>query len=200
LAFSFQSVAQENSVQQKDSVTVKTKKERKKERREKRKQKRLTANYQYDALSPSKAAFYSALVPGMGQIYNKKYWKAPIVWAAMATSTSIYLFNNSEYKRYRRAFRQREAGLQDEFTLDSGIEVISRDGLISAQRTLRNNRDLSILSTVIIYVLQIVEASVNAHLLQFNTNENLSIKPIVVPDPLQIEAPTFGLRLKYSFK
>jgi hypothetical protein len=154
----------------------------------------------YDALSPSKAAFYSAIFPGMGQIYNKKYWKAPIVWAAMATSTSIYLFNNSEYKRYRRAFRQREAGLPDEFTLEDGTELISRDGLISAQRTLRNNRDLSILSTVIIYVLQIVEASVNAHLLQFNTNENLSIKPIMVPDPMLMEAPTFGLRLKYSLE
>jgi hypothetical protein len=90
--------------------------------------------------------------------------------------------------------------LPDEFTLEDGTELISRDGLISAQRTLRNNRDLSILSTVIIYVLQIVEASVNAHLLQFNTNENLSIKPIMVPDPMLMEAPTFGLRLKYSLE
>jgi hypothetical protein len=157
------------------------------------------SNYKYDALSPSKAAFYSAVFPGMGQIYNKKYWKAPIVWAALGTSTYLYLDNNSEYKRYRRAFRQREAGLQDEFTLDNGTEVISRAGLISAQRTLRNNRDLSILSTVIIYVLQIVEASVNAHLLQFNTNDNLSVKPIMIPDPIRVEAPTVGLRLKYSF-
>ena len=160
----------------------------------------LANNYEYNALSPSKAAFYSAIFPGMGQIYNKKYWKAPIVWAGMGVTTSIYLFNNSEYKRYRRAFRQREAGIQDEFTLDNGTEVISRDGLISAQRTLRNNRDLSLLATVLVYVLQIVEASVNAHLLQFNTNENLSIKPIMMPDPALIEAPTFGLRLKYSFK
>jgi len=187
---SFQSFAQEEIVEEKEKDTVKVK----------AKEKLLVPNYKYDALSPSKAAFYSAIFPGMGQIYNKKYWKAPIVWAAMATSTSIYLFNNSEYKRYRRAFRQREGGLPDEFTLEDGTELISRDGLISAQRTLRNNRDLSILSTVIIYVLQIVEASVNAHLLQFNTNENLSIKPIMVPDPMLVEAPTFGLRLKYSFK
>ena len=153
----------------------------------------------YNALSPSKAAFYSAVFPGMGQIYNKKYWKAPIVWAAMGTSTSIYLFNNSEYKRYRRAFRQRESGLQDEFTLDDGTELISSDGLISAQRTLRNNRDLSLISTVLIYVLQIVEASVNAHLLQFDTGKNLSVKPIMIPDPIRVEPPTVGLRLNYSF-
>lgn len=153
----------------------------------------------YNPLSPSKAAFYSAVFPGMGQIYNKKYWKAPIVWAALGTSTYFYLDNNSQYKRYRRAFRQREAGLQDEFTLDDGTVLISRNGLISAQRTLRNNRDLSLLSTVLIYVLQIVEASVNAHLLQFDTSDNLSVKPVVVPDPLRIEAPVVGLRLKYSF-
>jgi len=175
------------SYSQKDSVTVKSK------------QSLIVPNNDYNPLSPSKAAFYSAIFPGMGQIYNKKYWKAPIVWAAMTTSTSIYLFNNSEYKRYRRAFRQRESGLQDEFTLDDGSELISRDGLISAQKTLRNNRDLSLLATVLVYVLQIVEASVNAHLLQFDTGNNLSVKPIMVPDPIRVEPPTFGLRLKYSF-
>lgn len=159
----------------------------------------LISNNDYNPLSPSKAAFYSAIFPGMGQIYNKKYWKAPIVWAALGTSTYFYLDNNSEYKRYRRAFRQREAGLQDEFTLDSGEELISTNGLISAQRTLRNNRDLSLLSTVLIYVLQIVEASVNAHLLQFETDKNLSVKPTMIQNPIRVEAPTVGLRLKYSF-
>lgn len=153
----------------------------------------------YNALSPSKAAFFSAVFPGGGQIYNKKYWKAPIVWAALGTSTYLYLDNNSEYKRYRRAFKQRKAGLQDEFTLDNGSVLISEEGLERAQRTLRGNRDLSILSTIIIYVLQIVEASVNAHLLQFDTGNNLSLKPIAVPNPIRFEAPTIGLRLKYSF-
>lgn len=171
---------------QKDTTAVKVKQE-------------IFAKDNYNPLSPSKAAFYSAILPGAGQIYNKKYWKAPIVWAAMGTSVYLYLDNNSEYKRYRRAFKQRKAGLQDEFTLDDGTEIISEAGLESAQRTLRGNRDLSILSTVLIYVLQIVEASVNAHLLQFNTNENLSVKPIVMPDPITFQAPTVGLRLKYSF-
>jgi hypothetical protein len=170
---------------QKDTTTVKVKQQ-------------IFTTDTYNPLSPSKAAFYSAIFPGGGQIYNKKYWKAPIVWAAMGTSVYLYLDNNSEYKRYRRAFKQRKAGLQDEFTV-GGIEIISEAGLESAQKTLRGNRDLSILSTVLIYVLQIVEASVNAHLLQFNTNENLSVKPIMMPDPITFEAPTVGLRLKYSF-
>ena len=181
VAFSSQGFAQ------KDSLSIKTTK------------KTAASIDEFNPLAPSKAEFYSAVFPGMGQIYNKKYWKAPIVWAGMATSTSIYLFNNNEYKRYRRAFRQRESGLQDEFTLDNGTEVISRNGLISAQRTLRNNRDLSLLATVLVYVLQIVEASVNAHLLQFDTSDQLSVKPVMISDPIRVEAPSMGLRLHYSF-
>ena len=181
VAFSSQGFAQ------KDSLNIKTTK------------KTAASINEFNPLAPSKAAFYSAVFPGMGQIYNKKYWKAPIVWAGMATSTSIYLFNNNEYKRYRRAFRQRESGLQDEFTLDNGTEVISRNGLISAQRTLRNNRDLSLLATVLVYVLQIVEASVNAHLLQFDTSDQLSVKPVMISDPIRVEALSMGLRLHYSF-
>lgn len=177
---------------QKDSTAV--------EKKEVIKTSRLTPNRIYNPLSPSKAAFYSAIFPGGGQIYNKKYWKAPIVWAALGTSTYFYLDNNSEYKRYRRAFKQRKAGLQDEFTLDDGTEIISIDGLESAQKTLRGNRDLSILSTVLIYVLQIVEASVNAHLLQFDASDNLSVNPIMVNNPFRLEAPTVGFSLKYNLK
>ena len=148
----------------------------------------------YNPLSPAKAAFYSAIFPGAGQIYNKKYWKAPIVWGGMAFTTYLYIDNNSEYKRYRRAFKIREAGGDDEFK-----NLISRNGLINAQKTLRSNRDLALLSTVLIYVLQIVEASVNAHLLQFNTSDNLTFEPTFVPDPINFEPPKVGLTLTYSF-
>jgi len=153
----------------------------------------------YNPLSPSKAAFYSAIFPGMGQLYNKKYWKVPIVWGAMGTSIYFYLDNNSEYKRFRRAFKQREAGLQDEFTQDDGTEIISRDGLVNAQKILRQNRDLSLLATIVIYTLQIVEASVNAHLMQFNTSDNLSFRPIIIQDRFLSDAPTFGMSLKFTF-
>jgi hypothetical protein len=175
---------------QKDSVKVESLKT---------KRKMNPAQGVYNPLAPSKAAFYSAIFPGMGQVYNKKYWKAPIVWGALAIPTYFYLNNNSEYKRYRTAFKLRKAGSQDEFTDANGNELISLAGLESAQKQLRQNRDLSLLSGIIIYVLQIVEASVNAHLLQFNTDDNLSFTPTVIPDPIQIDAPTVGLTIKYSF-
>lgn len=159
---------------------------------------KMNSNY-FNPLSPSKAAFYSAIFPGGGQIYNKKYWKAPIVWGAMGTSIYFYLDNNNEYNRYRTAFKMREAGLQDEFTNGDGSLIISRNGLISAQKTLKSNRDLALLTTVVFYVLQIVEASVNAHLLQFNTNDNLTFSPVILYNPITYEIPRFGLNFKYSF-
>lgn len=171
---------------QKDSTALKTK------------QLQIVTN-KYNPLSPSKAAFYSAIFPGGGQIYNKKYWKAPIVWAAMGTSAYYYINNSNEYDRYRTAFRLRKQGLKDEFTDVDGKTLISTPGLENAQKVLRKNRDLSLLTGILLYVLQIVEASVNAHLLQFDTTDNLSLKPMVYPDPLFIESPKVGLTLKYSF-
>ena len=153
----------------------------------------------YNPLAPSKAAFYSAIFPGMGQIYNRKYWKAPIVWGAMGTSIYFYLDNNKEYKRYRRAYKLRKNGLQDEFTDNFGNVSVSLETLERAQEQLRENRDMSLLTTVILYVLQIVEASVNAHLLQFNTDDNLSFKPTFINDPILVEAPKVGLTIKYNF-
>ncbi|MEN8776726.1 MAG: DUF5683 domain-containing protein [Polaribacter sp.] len=153
----------------------------------------------YKPLAPAKAAFYSAILPGLGQIYNKKYWKAPIVWGALAIPTYYYLTNNSSYKRYRTAYKLRKNGFQDEFTDDLGNERVSLETLERAQEQLRENRDMSLLSVVILYVLQIVEASVNAHLIQFNTDDNLSIRPTMVQDPIQFDAPKVGFTLKYTF-
>lgn len=152
----------------------------------------------YNPLAPTKAAFYSAIFPGLGQIYNKKYWKTPIVWGALGTSIYYYLNNNKEYKRYRTAYKLRRNNLIDEFTVD-GTEILSLETLERAQDQLRENRDLSLLTTLILYVLQIVEASVNSHLLQFNTDDNLSFKPTFVNDPIKIDAPKVGLTIKYNF-
>ena len=172
---------------QKDSLNTKTRKDIK-----------IKKGGDYDPLSPSKAAFYSAIFPGMGQVYNKKYWKTPIVWGAMGTSIYYYLNNNKEFKRYRTAYKLRKNNLIDEFTVD-GVEIISEETLERAQDQLRENRDMSLLTTVILYVLQIVEASVNAHLLQFNTDDNLSFKPTFINDPIYVEAPKVGLTIKYNF-
>ena len=153
----------------------------------------------YDPLRPSKAAFYSAIVPGMGQIYNKRYWKAPIVWGALAIPAYYHQLNNNDYKRYRRAYRLRKAGFQDEFTRDDGTEIVSLETLERAQEQTRENRDMSLLTGVVLYILQIVEASVNAHLIQFNTDDSLTFSPTVIQDPVRINPPSIGLKLNINF-
>tara|TARA_B110000091_G_scaffold212992_1_gene261080 strand:- start:2983 stop:3579 length:597 start_codon:yes stop_codon:yes gene_type:complete len=181
-----------NLFAQKDSTNVKIKDRKGKGTIE-------TTQGLYNPLSPSKAAFYSAIFPGIGQAYNKKYWKTPIVWAALAIPTYYYQLNNSDYKRYRRAYKLRRNGLPDEFTDSFGNTSVSIETLETAQKQLKQNRDMSLLTGVILYVLQIVEASVNAHLIQFNTDDNISFKPAVLMDPIRIETPTVGLTIKYSF-
>lgn len=152
----------------------------------------------YNPLSPATAAFYSAILPGLGQVYNKQYWKLPFVYGAMATSMYYFSINNESYKRYRNAYKIREAGYQDEFTLDDGTTLISREGLISAQNTLKQNRETSLLLFIGFYVLQIVDASVSAHLLQFNVNDKISFDPKIFNESND-NKPFVGLTFNYKF-
>jgi len=130
------------------------------------------------ATRPSKATFYSAVLPGLGQAYNKKYWKIPIVYGALASGIYFYKQNDKDYDRYRNAYKRRLAGFTDDEFYGNGLyPAISNDGLIRAQNTLKRNKELSILVTVGLYILNIIDANVDAHLLQYNLDDNLSIKP-----------------------
>ena len=71
-------------------------------------------NYKIDPLAPARAAFYSAIIPGLGQAKNKKYWKIPIIYAALGTGLYFYTDNNKVYKRYRNAYKSRLAGFNDD--------------------------------------------------------------------------------------
>jgi len=149
-----------------------------------------------DPLKPSKAAFYSAILPGLGQFYNNDYWKVPIVFAAIGTPTAIYIHNNKQYNRYRDAYKRRLAGFKDdEF---QGERFLSDDILVEAQKQFRRNRDLSLMITLGFYVLNIVEANVAAHLKQFNVTENLSINTDWYRDDLNY-GNHLGLSLKFKF-
>ena len=129
-------------------------------------------------LGPARAAFYSAVLPGLGQIYNKKYWKVPIVYGALAAGIYYYNHNNHLYHDYRDAYKRRLAGFtDDEFYGDGPVPAISNDGLIRAQKSLKRNKELSILVTIGIYALNIIDANVDAHLLQYNLDENLTLGP-----------------------
>ncbi|REE82248.1 hypothetical protein BX611_1794 [Lutibacter oceani] len=137
---------------------------------------------EFDMLSPAKAAFYSAILPGLGQAYNKKYWKIPLIYGALGGGIYFYDFNNTRYNRARTAFKLSLDGKPHEFDGENGNIFLSEDALIRAQKTYKKDRDLSILVTVALYVLQVLEASTNAHLLQHNVDDNLTLSPQIIKD------------------
>ncbi len=157
-----------------------------------------------DPLRPAKAAFYSAILPGLGQAYNKKYWKIPIVFGALGTGIYFYIDNNNEYNRYRDAYKSRLAGFEtDEFYFSAdGTKLesprVTDDGLRRAQKLFRRNKEVSLLVTAAIYALNIIDANVDAHLTQYNVDENLSLSPhFKIRDVI---APSHvGLTLNFKF-
>lgn len=158
----------------------------------------------YDPLRPAKAAFYSAILPGLGQAYNKKYWKIPIVYAALGTGVYFYVTNSKEYDRYRDAYKSRLAGFEtDEFYFDStGAKLddprVSTDRLETAQEFYRKNKEISLLVTIGLYALNIIEANVDAHLLQYNVDENLSLAPHYQFNEVDATS-NLGLTLNFKF-
>ena len=146
-----------------------------------------------DPLRPTKASFYSALLPGLGQAYNKKYWKLPIVYGAIGTSIYFYINNNKKYNNYRDAYKRRLQGFNDD-----EYQYLDDSRLIQAQRFYQRNRDLSLLVTVAFYVLNIVDANIDAHLAQFNVNDKLSFQPEVYPNEINYKL-NMGLSLNYKF-
>jgi len=147
-----------------------------------------------DPLRPSKAAFYSAVLPGLGQAYNKKYWKIPIVWGAIGTGIYFYVRNDKQFDRYRDAYKRRLAGFKD----DEFYNLISDDGLIRAQEQFRRNKEMSMLITIGLYALNILDANIDAHLLQFNVDENLSLSPHYQYNELE-NSSDLGLTLNFKF-
>lgn len=147
----------------------------------------------YDPLRPARAAFYSAVIPGMGQAYNKRYWKVPIVYGALAASLYYYSTNRNQFKRFRKAFNLRAAGQQDEF-----VDTFSTEGLENAQTILRKNRDTSLLTFIGLYALQVLEASIDAHLTQFNTSDDISFSPTMLYNENNNEH-IVGLSLNINF-
>jgi len=153
----------------------------------------------YDPLSPARAAFYSAVLPGLGQAYNGKYWKIPVVYTALGIGVLFYLNNDEQYDRYRDAYKSRLAGkTDDEFSDNSGTPIVSTKGLIEDQRFYQRNKEISGMVTLGLYALNIIDANDDAHLQKFNVSEDLSLKPAVDFDRYSGK-PGYGLTLNCNF-
>lgn len=146
-----------------------------------------------DPLTPAKAAFYSAVLPGLGQAYNKRYWKIPLVYGAIGTSLYFYIDSNKKYHQFRDAYKRRLEGYTDD-----EFSYLDDSRLIAGQKFYQRNRDLSSLFVVGFYVLNIIDANVDAALMQFNVDERLSIKPNLYQNNLNYKT-NVGLTLSYNF-
>lgn len=146
--------------------------------------------------APAKAAFFSAVLPGLGQAYNKKYWKIPIVYIGLGIGLYSYTWNQGKYHVYRDEYKKRLAGTADPNHPIYGGK--SDDWVIRGQKFHQRNRDLSALITGAIYIFNIVDANVDAHLMQFNVNDNLTVKPDVNQNNLDFKY-NYGVTLSYKF-
>ena len=109
------------------------------------------------------------MIPGGGQIYTKKYWKVPIIYSALATSGFFIHDNNKNYKYYRDTYLNRLDGIGDDIDYNNSQ-------LITLKDYYKRNREISIMLFSLAYILNIVDASVNAHLFQYEIDENISFK------------------------
>ena len=135
--------------------------------------------------SPRVAAIRSAIFPGLGQIYNKKYWKLPIVYAGIGITGYVFFDNIKTYKEYRFAYKARidaQPPTKDSTGYDQLKDIyktLSPNTIRAARDEFRRYVDYSVLVFLLLWGLNVVDASVDAHLKSFDVSPDLSlhIKP-----------------------
>lgn len=136
--------------------------------------------------SPRLAAMYSAVVPGMGQFYNEKYWKIPIVYALGVLAASQIKSNHQNYLLFRNIdFIIKDLNPNNDVEVQDYTNVLSAENIERRYLNYKRDRDYWIILSGLFYVLQIVDATVDAHLREFNINQDLSlnIKPSIQSSP-----------------
>jgi Family of unknown function (DUF5683) len=150
-----------------------------------------------------RATIYSAILPGAGQVYNKKYWKVPIVYAAIGIPAYFYFYNKNYYNdaQYALVVTINQTTDPDSLSkLNPDFVPLVKSGnttaIINVRNEARKYQDYSVLYFLIFYALNIVDATVDAHLKDFNVNSDLSfkIKPMIVPGP----SPSAGITLAFN--
>ena len=147
---------------------------------------------------PRIATRRSALIPGWGQAYNKEYWKIPIVYGIIAIPTVLFFYNNSYYKKTKFAFEARfkeAAGDNSDVKfIDDQLKNLSITSLQSYRNAFRRDRDYSILYFLLAWGLQVADATVFAHLKQFDVSDDLSMNITPTFNPYT-RTPALGLTL-----
>lgn len=150
---------------------------------------------------PAKAALLSAVIPGAGQVYNKSYWKVPLIYATGAVIGYFLVDNNNKYQDFRNSLILRNRDSSDVYVNNPIYGVFNPANGVQTQRGTENlrfsrdfyrrNRDLTIMIAVVAYGLNIAEAYVHAHLKEFDISEDLSLR--IQPDFLPLRGSSYSM-------
>ncbi|MDD4920793.1 MAG: DUF5683 domain-containing protein [Bacteroidales bacterium] len=149
------------------------------------------------AILPAKATLYSALLPGLGQIYNGDYWKIPVIYGGLIACGYFWQYNGLQYNRYKTMYNHAMAkpSQYDGWMTPENIKWY-RD-------TFRRYRDYSIIATVLVYALNIIDANVFAHFQDFDISDDLTlrIEPGLIPVTTIASAgyPGAGIQMRLTF-
>lgn len=160
--------------------------------------------------SPKKATIYSAVFPGLGQIYNRKYWKVPLVYIGFASLIYSIDWNNDYYVQYRQAYIDisdddptsnsfKDLDIEGSWNFDDPSQLEQfKTRLENAKEQTRRYRDLCIIGTAAFYAINIIDASVDAHFFNFDISDDLTIN--WMPQPMYaMDQPLMGIHFAIKF-
>jgi hypothetical protein len=150
--------------------------------------------------SITRAAIYSAALPGLGQAYNKKYWKIPIIYVGFGAIGYFIVTNTNEFKLFKDAYIYVANGETYE-TSNPYVTKYNSSQLLEAMNYYRRNKDLSIIFGVLWYTLNILEAYVDAHFFDYDISEDISmhVGPAAVSIPATALQPAPGIKVSFKF-
>ncbi len=122
--------------------------------------------------SPKLATILSTVLPGAGQFYNRKYWKIPIIYALGGALVYSWTHNNNNYHKFRQAY----VHAYNTGSSPQGFQLYSKDQLKLIKDDYRRNRDLSVVGVTLLYVLNIVDATVDGYLFDYDISDDLSLR------------------------
>jgi len=150
--------------------------------------------------SPHKASIYSAVLPGLGQIYNHKTWKVPIIYAGFGAFSYFIVQNTNYYLEYYSAYIEKINNAKHG-NYQALVDKYTSDNLLSAAEYYRRNLEISIILSAVWYILNILDATVDAHLYTYNISKDLSLRAspeIIQGGPLKTLNP--GIKLTFNIK
>lgn len=150
--------------------------------------------------SPAKATIMSLCLPGLGQIYNKKYWKVPIIYAGFGVLAYLIVFNTNYYLTFKAAYiesyNKDSAGNYSDI-----VKKYPLASILDAREYYRRNLELSIIFSAVLYALNIIDAAVDAHLFTYDIKKDLSfrVEPALIPPAALYKTYSSGIKFCLKF-